>query len=270
MWACVGTDASDDQPVGEHARGVPLQQADCRVALAVATAALAVAAALLAPPPATADDAASDGVAVTVLGGPAAAPAAVTDQLAACATGGVTRTSGTDRFAPAAAVAEAGFPDGADAVFVASGLGFADALAAGPAAARAGAPLLLAAGASLPRPTVDALDRLAALACRAVELETGPAERLALGGGVTLEADGPTGTVEVGPRPARVLLDGSAELTFAYPTPQADAAPVTWTQQVTAGAERVTVSQPWRGQRPPATSRWRGMPTTAGPGMPAS
>jgi len=53
------------------------------------------------------------------------------------------RISGTDRFATSVAASRQAFPDGADAVFIATGVSFADALAAGPAAASAAGPVLL-------------------------------------------------------------------------------------------------------------------------------
>lgn len=60
------------------------------------------------------------------------------------------RLAGPDRFATAVAVSMSAFEGGADTVFVATGLGFADALSAAPAAAIEGAPLLLTSPTSLP------------------------------------------------------------------------------------------------------------------------
>lgn len=72
------------------------------------------------------------------------------------------RIEGPDRFATAAAIAEARFdPDSVDEVYVASGRDFADALAAGPAAAAADAPILLTEPGSLPTATEDAITDLA-------------------------------------------------------------------------------------------------------------
>ncbi len=184
---------------------------------------------------------------IVAVGGTAAISESVHQQLGEFAAE-VTRVAGADRFATAAAVAEASVDDAAQVV-MATGGEPADALSAVPLAARSGAPLLLAAGSSLPQATVDALERLDALRCRAVELAAGPAERVALGGGVTLAVTGPTGTVKVGTRSGRVLLPGAAELDLAYPTPDADAEPVTWSQTVDAGSDRLVVSQPWRGER---------------------
>lgn len=77
------------------------------------------------------------------------------------ATGSVTRVGGADRYAAAANVSAATYPRGATEVYVASGLVFADALGAGPAAGRAGAPLLLTDDDTLPDVTRQELQRLA-------------------------------------------------------------------------------------------------------------
>lgn len=72
----------------------------------------------------------------------------------------VDRTGGADRFEVSAHVSAKAFPGGAATVFVASGEGFADALSVGPLAARAQAPLLLAARDALPSSVSDELKRL--------------------------------------------------------------------------------------------------------------
>lgn len=72
----------------------------------------------------------------------------------------VTRLAGGDRFATAAAVAEAAFGPGVPVVHLATGRDFPDALAAGPAAALARGPVLLTERDSLPPATRDALVRL--------------------------------------------------------------------------------------------------------------
>ncbi|MBT9256481.1 PQQ-dependent sugar dehydrogenase [Phycicoccus sp. MAQZ13P-2] len=77
------------------------------------------------------------------------------------ATGSVTRVGGADRYAAAAGISAATYPGGAREVYVASGLVFADALAAGPVAGRAGAPLLLTRDDTLPDATRRELQRLA-------------------------------------------------------------------------------------------------------------
>ncbi len=72
----------------------------------------------------------------------------------------VTRISGAERYATAAAISRQAFPEGAATVYLASGLGYADALSAAPAAAVENAPLLLS-GATLPASTRAELRRLA-------------------------------------------------------------------------------------------------------------
>jgi putative cell wall-binding protein len=72
----------------------------------------------------------------------------------------VDRVAGTDRYDTAARLSIRMFPDGAEEIVVASGERFADALAAGPAAARRQAPLLLTQRTRVPRPTADELRRL--------------------------------------------------------------------------------------------------------------
>ncbi|MEX0659466.1 MAG: cell wall-binding repeat-containing protein [Egibacteraceae bacterium] len=73
---------------------------------------------------------------------------------------GTSRTSGTDRYATAAAVADRTHPDGARTVWLATGLDFPDALAAGAVAGVEDAPLLLAAGDRLTPAVRAALARL--------------------------------------------------------------------------------------------------------------
>jgi spore germination protein YaaH/putative cell wall-binding protein len=71
-----------------------------------------------------------------------------------------TRLAGADRYATAAAVSAAAFPTGVAAAYVATGATFPDALASGPAAAVAGAPVLLTQPGSLPQVTAAELSRL--------------------------------------------------------------------------------------------------------------
>lgn len=98
---------------------------------------------------------------VYVLGGPGAVSDEVLDQLRAVAgAGGVARIAGADRYETAARVASSAFPT-APTVFVATGVDFPDALAAVPAAAALGAPLLLASAAGLPPSTAAECRRLA-------------------------------------------------------------------------------------------------------------
>lgn len=70
------------------------------------------------------------------------------------------RVAGEDRYATAAAVATATWPDGADTVYVATGQRPPDALAATPAAAADGAPVLLVRRDEVPAATAAALDAL--------------------------------------------------------------------------------------------------------------
>ncbi len=71
------------------------------------------------------------------------------------------RVAGADRYATAAAVSARFFTPGVDVVFVANGLGFADALAASGAAGSEQAPVLLTAPGALPDATRAELERLA-------------------------------------------------------------------------------------------------------------
>lgn len=69
----------------------------------------------------------------------------------------VDRVAGSTRDDTASALAREGFPDGADLAYVATAMDFPDALAAGPAAAADGAPLLLVWPDEVPTTTEDAL-----------------------------------------------------------------------------------------------------------------
>ncbi len=75
-------------------------------------------------------------------------------------TGTVARLAGGDRYATAAAVSAAAFAPGVPVAYVATGAGFPDALAGGPAAADQGGPLLLVARDSVPPATAAELGRL--------------------------------------------------------------------------------------------------------------
>ena len=72
----------------------------------------------------------------------------------------VERHGGADRYATAALVSASHFAPGVSVVYVATGANFPDALAGGPAAARAGAPILLVTRAGIPAPTGKELARL--------------------------------------------------------------------------------------------------------------
>lgn len=82
---------------------------------------------------------------VVVVGGTGAVGARVLDQVSALGLS-VSRLGGADRYATSAALAREGFPSGARTAWVATGQGYADALAAGPAASAAGGPIVLVDG----------------------------------------------------------------------------------------------------------------------------
>jgi putative cell wall-binding protein len=71
-----------------------------------------------------------------------------------------TRIAGATAIDTAVAISEATFADGADTVFLATRSGYADVLGAGPAAAAAGAPILLTEAGELPASTLAELQRL--------------------------------------------------------------------------------------------------------------
>jgi putative cell wall-binding protein len=98
---------------------------------------------------------------VVLVGGAGAIGAEVESQVRGLPGVTVERLGGANRFETAALLAAAAWPEGADAVFVATGGEFADALAGVPAAALRDAPLLLATGSSLPATTRDAITALA-------------------------------------------------------------------------------------------------------------
>ncbi len=74
---------------------------------------------------------------------------------------GKERAAGADRMATAVAVSQKFFPNRTEAVYIANGLRFPDALAAGPAAAEASSPLLLTAGDAVPEFVLTEVRRLA-------------------------------------------------------------------------------------------------------------
>jgi putative cell wall-binding protein len=106
---------------------------------------------------------------IVVLGGTSVVSASVANQLAGYTTGSVTRLAGADRFATAAAIANAVFAGSRPAVVLATGTNFPDALAGGPIASVNGGPVLLARGACVPASNV------------AVKTRTGANTVLALG-----------------------------------------------------------------------------------------
>jgi putative cell wall-binding protein len=74
----------------------------------------------------------------------------------------VDRIAGADRYEVAVNTSKAGFADGSDTVYVASGAVFPDALSAAPAATVAGAPILLTTTADLPAGVAAEIKRLGA------------------------------------------------------------------------------------------------------------
>lgn len=100
-----------------------------------------------------------DPINVVVLGGPNVISDNVLLQAQNYASGTARRVSGADRFETAAAIA-ANFPTPAPVVYVANGLNFPDALAAGPTAGALDGPLLLVQPDGIPPSTAAQLDRL--------------------------------------------------------------------------------------------------------------
>jgi putative cell wall-binding protein len=96
---------------------------------------------------------------ITIVGSTVAVSANVATALAGFSST-VTRLSGIDRYATAEAVAQSAFPT-ATGVFIASGLGFADALTGGPIAGTLGEPLLLSTELCLPTQTASEVTALA-------------------------------------------------------------------------------------------------------------
>jgi putative cell wall-binding protein len=96
---------------------------------------------------------------IVVLGGPAVLSDAVMVQLRGYTVGTVARIAGADRYGTAAAIASR-FGADRPSTYLATGIAYPDALAGGPAAARADVPLLLVAPDRLPSPTASQLDRI--------------------------------------------------------------------------------------------------------------
>jgi len=95
---------------------------------------------------------------IVVLGGTGVVSEAVESALKKHAT--TTRQAGADRYSTAAAISASHFGPGAATAFVATGADFPDALTGGPAAAKAGGPILLTQKDKLPSATVSELKRL--------------------------------------------------------------------------------------------------------------
>ncbi|MBA2768864.1 MAG: cell wall-binding repeat-containing protein [Sporichthyaceae bacterium] len=97
---------------------------------------------------------------IVILGGTSAVSREVETALRGYTAGGVTRVAGRDRYATAAAISASAFSPGASVVYIATGSNFPDALAAGAAAARVKAPILLVGSKALPDATAAELTRL--------------------------------------------------------------------------------------------------------------
>ena len=76
------------------------------------------------------------------------------------ACGTVTRLSGTDRYKTSAAISAANFNPGVPVAYIATGLGFADAMSGAPVAGIKGGPILLVPGTSIPSAIAAELTRL--------------------------------------------------------------------------------------------------------------
>lgn len=98
--------------------------------------------------------------AITILGGPVAVSSRVQAQADEYTSGDVDRVSGSDRYGTAAALVDVYVDAGVPVAYVATGRGFADALAGGPAAVVTDGPLLLVEPGSVPPDTAVTLDRL--------------------------------------------------------------------------------------------------------------
>ena len=101
-----------------------------------------------------------DPAAVTVLGGPAAVSDAVVAQVEAAVEAPVVRIAGLTRHETSARLSAAYVEPGPDVAYIATGTGFADALAGGPAAAAEGGPMLLVDRDAIPAAVRSELSRL--------------------------------------------------------------------------------------------------------------
>ncbi len=97
---------------------------------------------------------------IVVLGGPSAVSDAIVAELATYTAGDVTRVGGTDRYDTAAQVATRTFTAPVPQVLIATGQGFADALAGGAVGAFTASPVLLVEQGRIPAGTAAALSAL--------------------------------------------------------------------------------------------------------------
>ena len=96
---------------------------------------------------------------IVVLGGAGVVSEGVAAELQPYTSGSVVRVAGADRYETAAGIA-ANFPPGVQLVYIANGLAFPDALAAGPTAGTYDSPLLLVHPTFIPPSTATQLNRL--------------------------------------------------------------------------------------------------------------
>ena len=92
---------------------------------------------------------------------PSGAPVNSYPSLIAAQSPGLQRLAGSDRYETAALISEAHFDDSVERVVIASGRGFADALAAAPLAGTLGIPILLVDTTTIPNSTMRELKRIA-------------------------------------------------------------------------------------------------------------
>ena len=98
---------------------------------------------------------------IYVAGGPAVISQGVVDSLAKYAiSGSAVRLAGANRYGTAASVATMAHPTGVDTIYLATGLGFADALSAGPAAAAVDGVVLISTPDRLPLEIAAAIKTL--------------------------------------------------------------------------------------------------------------
>ena len=97
---------------------------------------------------------------IVILGGPSVVSANVAALLQNYTLGTVTRLSGVDRYATSAAISQANFLPNVPVVYIATGLGFPDALSGAPVAGIKGGPILLVPGATIPSVIATELTRL--------------------------------------------------------------------------------------------------------------
>ena len=87
---------------------------------------------------------------IVILGGTGAVSASVATALGAYTTGTVTRLSGTSRYDTSAKISQANFLPNVPVAYIATGLGFPDALSGAPVGGITGGPILLVPGTSIP------------------------------------------------------------------------------------------------------------------------